>query len=183
MPCIERLRALIIPEVAIRLAAINTRDVDYIPDVSDDTIDQIRDLQQWNFIRKLGRNFFDMNATREPFDDIRVRAATQMAIDLETINRTFSSLGSTGSPIQVGDVGRTNYSYNYDPERARQLMAEAGYPNGFWTNLKYDEGFDRDVIDLFASYLANIGIKIESEAVNNVRNLALQEPNMTEEFL
>ena len=174
LPCIEQLIALIIPDEATRLAAINTREVDYIPDVSDDTIDQIRDLQQWNFIRKLGRNFFDMNATREPFDDIRVRAAMQMAIDLETINRTYSSLVPTVSPFQVEGVGRENYSY--DPERARQLMAEAGYPNGFWTNLRYDEEFDRDVIDLFASNLANIGIKIESEAVNNVWNLALQEP-------
>ena len=160
LPYIDKITALIIPEEAARIMAINGQKVDYA-DVSDDNINNINNSQLWNQVRKLGRTFIYVDTDQAPFDDIRVSEAMQRALDLETINRQKL-------PMNL---------YAYNPEKASQLMAEAGYPNGFWTNLKYDEEFDTSFIDSIADSWAEIGIKVESEAAKNVQYMTLSEQN------
>lgn len=80
--------------------------------------------------------FYGFNARKPPFNDVRVRRAFSMAIDRKSLVDTV--LSGLGFPAQHGIVppGFADYPYDsipalvYDPTRAKQLLLEAGYPNG-----------------------------------------------------
>ena len=76
---------------------------------------------------------------RKPFDDLRVRRALAMAIDLDSlVKAVFQGSGvPTGAlvPSALWGHNATLQPYPYDPARAKALLAEAGYPNGFSTEL------------------------------------------------
>ncbi|MFC1928948.1 ABC transporter substrate-binding protein, partial [Chloroflexota bacterium] len=69
---------------------------------------------------------------QDPWTDVRVREALNIAIDREAINKAFEFGGVTPITIQIQLPGWDELEpYPYDPERAKQLIAEAGYPDGF----------------------------------------------------
>lgn len=87
-------------------------------------------LQMGNY---LGTYFYRLNTTRPPFNDKRVRQAFAMAIDRDTLTATVCKAGERPAyaftpPDTAGYTSSAQLSYN--PERARELLAEAGYPNG-----------------------------------------------------
>ncbi|WP_433176147.1 ABC transporter substrate-binding protein [Actinoallomurus sp. CA-150999] len=79
--------------------------------------------------------YLAMNTTRKPLNDLRVRQAIEYAINKDTIVAAFggSQLASKGTAIQPPIMkGRTEYDpYPYNPEKAKQLLAEAGLSGGF----------------------------------------------------
>lgn len=80
-----------------------------------------------------GTYFYSFNVTREPFDDVRVRLALNLAIDREAIardllkgtRRAWSRITPTGYPGYTGPT-----QLDFDPATARRLLAEAGFPGG-----------------------------------------------------
>ncbi len=80
-----------------------------------------------------GTTFFRANLRRPPFDDVRVRQALLLALDREGIARDVMRGGETGSTSFVPE-GFPDYTppplAAADPQRARRLLAEAGYPDG-----------------------------------------------------
>lgn len=81
----------------------------------------------------LGVYFFRLNTGRPPFDDPRVRQAFSLAIDKESIVRNVmhgrADPAGSFTPPDTGDFSFSG-QVSFDPERARQLLAEAGYPGG-----------------------------------------------------
>jgi oligopeptide transport system substrate-binding protein len=81
----------------------------------------------------LGNYFYRFNTTRKPLDDVRVRLALSMAVDRETLCREVLKAGEPPA-FNLTPPGTAGYTSNakmtYDPERAKQLLAEAGFPNG-----------------------------------------------------
>lgn len=79
--------------------------------------------------------FFGMNTEFEPFSDPRVREAVTLAVDREGImNYVFKGISTPADSILAPDVQhvkRNVVSYDYDLERAKELLEEAGYPDGF----------------------------------------------------
>lgn len=78
--------------------------------------------------------FLQINGEHEPFDDVRVRQALWYAIDKDALVQfVLNGLGEPSdtlfNPYVFGFLGDT--AYEYDPDRARELLAEAGYPDGF----------------------------------------------------
>ena len=81
----------------------------------------------------LGSYFYRVNVTREPFNDPKVREALSLAIDRNLIVERVSQGGQTVATGFVPDgIGgyETSKDVTYNPERAKKLLAEAGYPNG-----------------------------------------------------
>lgn len=81
----------------------------------------------------IGSYFYMFNTTREPLDDVRVRKALAMAIDRELIAETVTQGVYIASTSLVPPDTLGYYPpelFTYDPDQAKQLLAEAGYPNG-----------------------------------------------------
>ncbi len=99
-----------------------------------------------------------------PFADVRVRQALNHAIDKEAIIETiFQGVGSPSTaPIVPAVFGHTEVGpYEYDPDRARELLAEAGYEDGFDIELFHPTGRypqDATVIETVQAMLADVGV-------------------------
>jgi|SaaInl5LU_22_DNA_1037371.scaffolds.fasta_scaffold25909_1 oligopeptide transport system substrate-binding protein len=80
-----------------------------------------------------GSYYYNVNTTREPFDDVRVRRALALSVDRDLISSSIMQ-GASDPSISVVPPGSPGYSspvlIGYDPDLARQLLAEAGFPNG-----------------------------------------------------
>lgn len=106
-----------------------------------------------------------MNVTRKPFDDVRVRRAMNYALNKDHVVRLLAG-GATPAHglLPPGLFGRdaTLTPYPYDPDRARALLAEAGYPDGF--DIEYVTIKDDDSEKLAASMqadLARVGVRMK----------------------
>lgn len=108
---------------------------------------------------------FNCQDEDDPFNDIRVRQAVCYAIDSETINTAcnygFAQLTNQwalpGSPYYSDDVN----GFEYNVEKAKQLMAEAGYADGFDTQItfKYNDNL-LELATIIQAYLKEIGINL-----------------------
>ena len=115
-------------------------------------------------------NYIPLLVSQPPFDDIRVRQAVQHAIDKQAILDTV--LAGIGVELSGPIPMSTNFyepnvtKYDYDPEQARQLLAEAGYPDGFDTNLyTYIGGPAVAVSTIIQDNLRQVGINAELRAL------------------
>lgn len=81
----------------------------------------------------LGTYYFLINTQQPPMDDVRVRRALSMAVDRDKLNRTVLQ-GSNVAAYSITPPDTLGYYppklFDYDPEKARALLAEAGYPDG-----------------------------------------------------
>ena len=110
-------------------------------------------------------NYLGFNARKPPFDDPRVRRAISHAVDTDAlVQAVFQGVGNTGT----APLSRTVWSsaagtlpqYEYDPELARRLLAEAGFPDGFSTHIysTNDRPDVRDTAVVVQGMLAEVGI-------------------------
>ncbi len=116
-----------------------------------------------------------------PFDNEKVRLALNHAVDVESI--IASLLGGNGVRLPNLFVpGGLGYDedlapHTYDPELAQQLLADAGYPDGFATRLAYTTGERADLAAAIAGQLDAVGIDVELEPVETATfNATWQDP-------
>ncbi|MCZ6846389.1 MAG: ABC transporter substrate-binding protein, partial [Alphaproteobacteria bacterium] len=117
----------------------------------------------------LHTGYITMNTTKAPFDNKLVRQAVNMAINKERIIRIVNGRATVANqPLPPAMPGYdTNYKgYAYDPGKAKQLLAEAGYPDGFATEL-YAMNTDPNprIAQAFQQDLAAVGIKAEIKSL------------------
>lgn len=112
-----------------------------------------------------------MNNARKPFDDLRVRQAITMAIDKDTIVQGAmfglgTVIGSHMSPSEPYYIDLSD-TYPYDPVRARELLAEAGYADGFTIHFELPEPYniERRSGEVVAQMLREVGIDVELSVV------------------
>jgi len=110
-----------------------------------------------------------MNEAHKPFDDIRVREALMMAVDRKMLlqavkNGLGTPIGSHFSPASPYYEDLTGV-YPYDPKKAKELLKEAGYPNGFTFTFKVpNRSYTQSAAQVLQAFFADIGVtaKIES---------------------
>ena len=183
LPYIDKLVSLFMAEEATRISALRSGKIDMTRLFGAEirSLDVIKSLQRtnpeieiWPFYPRA--DAIILNIRKPPFDDIRVRHALQMALDLETINDTYyagfakwenpSFIAVKGyyTPFEEWPAELKQY-YTYDPEGAEELLDEAGYPRGAdGVRFKF-EHMHRDVADLgrteiVAGYWADIGVDV-----------------------
>ena len=142
-------------EGAARRLELEAGTVDGIDNPTPDDFEAIRANPDLNLIDRPSLNilYVAMTNTFEPFTDVRVRKAIAMGIDRQRIVDNFYPPGSTVAthftPCQVANGCVGEPWYDFDPEAAKALLAEAGYPDGFSTKIFYR--------DVFRSYLPEPG--------------------------
>ena len=138
---IERVIYRPIVEDQARLTELLTGGLDLIVGVPADFVDQLEKNPKITLLKQVGAHvwYLGMNNQKKPFDDKRVRQALNYAVNKDAIvNDVLKGTGSASKgPVLPGTWGADGAlkAYPYDPDRARKLLAEAGYPNGFTTTL------------------------------------------------
>jgi peptide/nickel transport system substrate-binding protein len=133
---------------------------------------------------------------KSPFNDIRVRKAMQLAIDLQAIARDYyrGTVEPYPSTITSRDMKGWGFPYDiwpqelkdeyaYNPALAKKLLAEAGYPNGFKTNVVADTSWDKNLLPIVQSYFADIGIDMEIRPMEHNAMLTYVETERKHELV
>jgi ABC-type transport system substrate-binding protein len=106
-----------------------------------------------------------------PWSKLEVREAAEYAVDRDAIAQKYG-FGFIKAPNQIPPRDTTAYdaSYalgrKYDPAKAKELLAQAGYPNGFKTSLIVWQGGNRDIALAEQQYLAAVGIQAEVQSAD-----------------
>ncbi|MGO4915954.1 ABC transporter substrate-binding protein [Pseudogemmobacter sp. W21_MBD1_M6] len=161
--CVDRVVFKVIPESASRVAALLAGDVDIINDLPTFSIAQVKNNPGTDVMTVNGtRSFFiAMNMQGEIFDDLKVRQAAAHAIDKNLIIEKI--LDGNAAPIDgilsPDAFGSSELpAYEYDLEKAKALLAEAGYPDGIDVTMDVEGAF-KDTAEAVASLLTKAGIR------------------------
>ncbi|HEU4720620.1 MAG TPA: ABC transporter substrate-binding protein [Gemmatimonadaceae bacterium] len=169
-----------IPDSNTVLAALKTGQVDVGEgDSSTAPAAKAADLQVvYSQGRLQGITFFDKGGRLNPaLADVRVRQALNYAVDRETITRSLfgpdAQPTSNPNPTSDGDDPETRDYYPYDPERARRLLADAGYPNGFTLRMSAPGAWigpfkTTPLAQAVAGDLAKVGVRVELSSSANI---------------
>jgi len=161
--CVDRVIFKVIPESASRVAALLAGDVDIINDLPAFSVAQVQNAPDTDVLTVNGtRSFFiAMNMEGEIFDDPKVRQAAAHAIDKQLIIDKI--LAGNAAPIDgilsPDAFGASDLpAYEYDPEKAAALLAEAGFPDGIDVTMDVEGAF-KDTAEAVASLLTKAGIR------------------------
>jgi len=175
LPKVDKVIFRVIPEAASLLAGVKSGDLDIAIINDGATIRQARGLSQVTVQSKPGINVrtFGFNTTRKPFDDPHVREALALALDRdEIVSLAEFGMGTPTGPIPVSakewamPLSELPFSAP-DYDRAKALLADAGYPDGFTFNIvcssTYEGGLN--VAQVIQNELKNIGVTADLEVV------------------
>lgn len=159
-----------IPEVSARATALETGEIDFTWGLPADQLPALRENADLRIdaTPSYAYYFTWFNSSREPYTDARVRQAMNYAIDRETLaTDLLQDVGAVATaPIPPTIFGHAPQTpYEYDPERAMSLLAEAGLEDGFDTHVIWVPGSgpqDRELVLSFISNWAEIGVNVES---------------------
>jgi ABC-type transport system substrate-binding protein len=181
-PYLDRIVFKVLPEDSTRVMALLSGGIDVAAAVPPMLIKKLEQSKDTKMLKQMGFRtvFLGMNNNIKPFNDVRVRKAVAHAVNLEAINNSvLSGIVTTGggleSPVIPGAIQNLT-PYPYDPSRAKKLLAEAGYPNGFTTIFYTTTGrtlMDRQVAEAVQNQLKEVGIQAEIKAPDYGTYLAL----------
>jgi ABC-type transport system substrate-binding protein len=112
-----------------------------------------------------------------PFADLRVREAVEYAIDKKTIAQGVGE-GYMAAAYQFAQPNASYYATGltdraYNPQKAKELLAAAGHPNGFDTKIITDVRVKMDLVTAVRTYLKDVGINCELDVADVPRMMSL----------
>ncbi|HMH52507.1 MAG TPA: ABC transporter substrate-binding protein [Candidatus Acidoferrum sp.] len=179
-PFVDGVEWMMVEDDSTGLAMYRTGDLDAGPStwwsVRQHDVDALRkSFPRFGYQEVLGNQVIaiSLRTDQPPFTDVRVRRAVSRAIDRRAIIDAVWMKGEPSGPLPRGvrewslpvdQLGEGAKYFRYDPKEARRLLAEAGYPNGFKTQLTATAGYGADLVDavqLVLRYLKDVGIRAE----------------------
>jgi peptide/nickel transport system substrate-binding protein len=170
LPKVRRIIWRMVPSAGNRRALLERGDADISYDLPNKDFVELKDAGKLTIVStpySNGIQYIGMNVTKPPFDNPKVRQAVAYAIPYQKImDAVLFGLSKpmfgapAGTPLEV--AWPQPHKFTTDIAKAKQLMAEAGYPNGFETTLSFDLGFagvNEPLCVLTQESLAQVGIK------------------------
>jgi peptide/nickel transport system substrate-binding protein len=170
LPKVKRIVWRMVPSAGNRRALLERGDADISYDLPNKDFVELKGSGKLNIVStpySNGIQYIGMNVTKPPFDNLKVRQAVACAIPYQKImDAVLFGLAkpmfgkAAGGPTEV--AWPQAHPFTTDIAKAKQLMAEAGYPNGFETTISFDLGFagvNEPLCVLTQESLAQIGIK------------------------
>lgn len=159
------------PETSSQITALANGEVDIVASINPDQVPEVEAMDGVTYeqIPSWGYSFMWFNSSVEPFDDPNVRRAMWHAVDVEKVVDDvlgdFATVAQAPIPQTVFGAPQLE-QYEYDPELAREMLAEAGYPDGFEVALQWKDspgGIDEMLSEAFISYWADAGVTVLPE--------------------
>ena len=176
----------VVPEEVQRLLLVQQGAIDLAYAMSARTAQRAGDNVQVLDFQTLAQRYLGLNQTKAPYNDLKVRQALSWAIDYDRIIAEvyFGSSQRLVSPFPTGHEGWVDsWPYSQDIEKAKALLAEAGYPDGFDAEmLVYGDLPEIEAATvLIQSDLAQIGVKLGARSVSGAEFFGLVSPG-TDDF-
>jgi len=185
VPFADELILPIIPDVGTSIAALRTGLIDYYPYVDPEYWDHLDEAAPWLVSKKFPDAYaitIALHCTEPPFDNRDVRRAMMVGTDLST----YADLIGVGPlpeythcfPIWPGHgesiftpmeklPAETKLLYEYDPDLAKEMLADAGYPDGFKTTYtSTSRDIELDYGALLVDQWAKFGVEVEHKVVD-----------------
>jgi peptide/nickel transport system substrate-binding protein len=200
---IERIEYRPIGNAATRVAALLSGEVDFVLDPPLQDLKRIEAAEglQVKTVAQIRSIFFGMDqgvdqlrsssVEGNPFKDVRVREAVNLALDKDAIQRVVMEglsfpTGMITPPGVLGNTPENDPPYPYDPERAIALLADAGYPDGFSVQLdcpnnRYNN--DEKICQAGVAMLARIGIDVSLDATPKAQHFPKIQNRETDFYL
>ncbi|MDO5337848.1 MAG: ABC transporter substrate-binding protein [Eubacteriales bacterium] len=170
-PATKNLVMKVIPEAAQRTIALETGEIDLAYDILPNDISKIEENEDLTIYDapSLTCYYISMNMNKEPFTDERVREAINLAIDRELLVDTIACGAGQPADAIIAPAVYGYFSpgtYEYNPEKAKELLAEAGYENGFSTTLWVNDNQTRiEACQAISAMLLDVGIECQVEVM------------------
>ena len=164
---VKRIVLKVIPEEATRLAALKRGEVDIAYSIRGELAEELQRTPGLTLKPAVTQATFwlyfaDQWDPKSPWHDERVRQAARLALDLKTINQALT----LGASHITGSLIPDNFEFFwkppapvYDPEKAKQLLAAAGYPNGFDAGYYNCDSSYSNLAEATNDYLGAVGIQ------------------------
>jgi len=174
IPKIDEIVFRPIPEDSTRIAELKVGNIDLITNVKPDNLEEVKAIKDVD-VRSVSSNrttHLHINTAIAKMKDIRVRKAINYAVDVESLTKNV--LGGNGHRVSVicpkSMVGwdPEEKFYPYDPEMAKKLLAEAGFPDGMDITILTPRGRyvnDVAISEAIAGMLTKVGIRTKVNAV------------------
>lgn len=182
LPRVDEVVFVPIPESSTRMAAIQTGEVDIVNRLDFEQAGSLEGAAGVEVVSyPIDRTFYIAfnNLTTgvgEPTEDVRVRQAMNYAVDRQAIlDSLFGGTGELSTGLMTsGNLGydQSIDPYPYDPDRARELLAEAGYEDGFEIGFAAPEGAYTNftqVAEAVQGYLSDVGIETDLDIMESGR--------------
>lgn len=168
---LEKVVFRFVADAQAQAAALKSGDIDAIPEFAAPEL--IEDLKADNKLATVIGNtelkvVAGMNSAKKPFDDKRVRQALMMAVDRKTlVEGAWSGFGTPiGSHYTPNDRGYVDLTgtHPYDPEKAKALLAEAGYGSGLTFTIKAPQmAYAQRSSQMLQAMFAEVGVTLNIE--------------------
>ncbi len=167
IPQLDTVTFKFVPEEGSRVIMIETGEAHAIMAVPPTEIDRLDNLEGIEVVYEdsVRLGYFGFNLERDIFKDVRVRQALNYAIDKEAIVETIfgGAFAPSTAPIVPAIFGYKEVGpYEYDPDKAMELLADAGYEDGFEIELYHPTGRypqDATVAEAVQAMLAEVGVQ------------------------
>ncbi len=165
-PTVDEIVFRNIPEAEVAITSLLNGEVDVISNVPPESASRVTGRARIETTRTINIMFLGMHASVPQFKNKLVRQAVNYAIDREALTRSVLKgkaypMNAPVGPDQYGYSPEIGPKYNYDPGKAKQLLAQAGYPNGFDVDFLVPLGQYnkvKDVSEAIAAMLKAVGI-------------------------
>jgi peptide/nickel transport system substrate-binding protein len=181
LPFVDKVTYRIIKDEQTFVTAFRTGKIDVLEAIRWSHVDEMKKQQplvQWNRYLANAGQFVALRMDQKPFDDIRVRKALNLAINRQEIVKSYYGgnaelLAWPMHPTYSGYYESLDQQppevrelFGYDPKKAKALLAEAGYPNGFTFKVQMTSvSVEGDLLQMVAAYLERIGVKMEIQTL------------------
>ncbi len=181
LPFVDSITYRYIKDESTALTALRTGKLDLMEAVRWSAVDELKKSApklQWNRYLSNAGSYITLRVDTKPFDDMRVRRALNLAVNKAEIIKTYygGQAEMLNFPMHVNHLGyyepladmpeSVRELYVYNPTKAKALLAEAGYPNGFsFKTQTSSASLDNDLLAQIAAYLAKVGVKMEIQVL------------------
>jgi peptide/nickel transport system substrate-binding protein len=170
----------LITDTNAKITALSNGQVQVLNDVTNDQIPTVKGMSNVNFTQASGLTYYFLWFENEhsPLDDVRVRKAMWEALDLPTIVKSLYGTTATTMdsfcPAAAFGCLPAKGMPKYDPKDAKKLLAEAGYPKGFTTDVIFSTANSglNDLATAFVSAWKAVGITVTPRAEDGTTWLA-----------